>query len=89
MPLQHSETCSDPALSVAVVPHDAAGGWLEQRGEYHLLSCFLQGPVCVPFGCLITWTIPYRIDYWNINRSEIMTIDTYCEPQSVGFGAYR
>ena len=25
----------------------------------------------------------------HINSSEIMTIDTYCGPQSVGFGAYR
>ena len=58
MPLQYSETCSDPALSVVVVPQEAAGGWLEQGGEYHLLSCFLQRPVCVPFGCLIPWTIP-------------------------------
>ena len=71
MPIQHSETCSDPALSVAVVSQEAAGGWLEQQGgEYHLLSCFLQRPVCVPFGCVIPWTIPYRISYWNINTSK-------------------
>ena len=90
MLLQHSETCADPALSIAVVPQEASGGWLQQQGgEYHLISCFLQRPVCVPFGCLIPWTMSYRIGYWNINRSEIMTIDTYCGPQSVGFEAIR
>ena len=89
MPLRHSETCSDPTLLVAVVPQEDAGGWLEQQsGENHLFSCVLQRPVCVPFGCLMPWAIPYRIGYWNISRSEIMKIDTYCVPQSVGFGAY-
>jgi len=44
MSVQHSGTCSDPALSVAVLPQEATGGWLEQQGgEYNLCkaSCFL------------------------------------------------
>ena len=59
MPLQHSETCPDPALSVAVVPLEAGGGWLKQQGgEYLLLSCFPQRPVRVPFGALYLGQYP-------------------------------
>ena len=39
-PFQHSGAGSDPALSLIVVPEEAAGGLLEQGGEYSLQGWF-------------------------------------------------
>ena len=36
-----------------------------------------------------SWKVPYWIGYQTNNRSEMMGIDTYCEPQWIGFGMYR
>ena len=62
MLLQQSETCSDPALSVVVMPREAAGGWLKQQGgEYHLLLFSTAT-------CLHAVRLPYTLDNTLSNR---------------------